>query len=70
MNGERNQSGERDARVVERREARRARDAEEFPRAEGGRNGKERRERRSSVDHDGDSDRRRDDAEDDSLGEL
>ena len=49
-------------RVVERREPGRARDAEELPRAEGGRDGEERRERRSAVQHDGDRDRGRDDA--------
>jgi len=70
VNAEWNEAGEDDAGVRQRREPRRTRDAKEFPRCKGGRNGKERRERRSSVDHDGDGDRGSDDAERDALGEL
>jgi hypothetical protein len=60
VDDEGNEAGERDADLIERGDAGRAHDAEEFPRAEGRRNREERREGRSSVHHDGDRDGRRD----------
>jgi hypothetical protein len=63
VNDEGRQPGDDDSGVVERRESGGASEAKEFPRGDRRGDGEERRQRRASVQHDGDRDRCGDDAE-------
>jgi hypothetical protein len=70
VDDERGYAGDDDSDVIEWREAGGAREAKQFPRGKRRRYGEERRERRSSIYHDGDRDRSRDHPEDNAACEL